>query len=145
MSRDQAVILRVPVLWNPLQRLQARDTWTSLWFCPFLRLLPQYDPLLQRWKVTGCRQLGFWAQFPTKHALMVSASTAAQQERICTVKQLVVSTHCPQLHIWGKFFLLLLGSSGLQCPFAPWQLCDGNQSMVSGADQEICYESAPLS
>lgn len=119
-----------------------QNTWTSLWFCPFLPLLPQYNPLLQRWNWLSSG--GFGAQFTTKHELMTPASAAAQWDRRAEWDSWcwVPIAHCPHLGevISASGWVLWTQVSGL----LPWQLCGGNQSIVSWANQ-MCYENAPLS
>lgn len=85
------------VLWNPFQHLHTREHLNL----PMILPLPPFAPSVQsltaevewNWLSSG----GFGAQFTTKHELMTPASAAAQWERICRVKQLVVSPHCTHL------------------------------------------------
>lgn len=113
MIRDQAVTEGDLARYGETHSSTCRpwNTWTSLWFCPFPPLLSQYNPLMQSWKGTG------WvgAQFTSR----------------CRVEQLVVSPHCPHLGevISASGWVLWTKVSGL----LPWQLCDGNQSMVRWA------------
>lgn len=75
--------------------------------------LPPFAPSVQsltaevewNWLSSG----GFGAQFTTKHELMTPASAAAQQERMCRVKQLVVSPHCTLHTPVGGYFYFWVG------------------------------------
>lgn len=112
------------------------NTWTSLWFCPSLPLLPQYNPLLQRWNGTGWVQVDLGLNLPPN---MSWWHQQVQQHNGRGCAEWNSWWWVPTAHTRGRLFLFLGGSSRPRCP-----CCDWIQSMVRWANQ-MCYENAPLS